>query len=131
MKLNKKVLFPALFGLLIIAILSGYYYLNQSHRNIKKEEAKYKVTAFELEDSFSTSGLQKQISDQVIQVSGRITELDEKTMTLDKLVEVSFIEKLPSGMETGMEVAIKGRCVGYDDLLKIVKVDQAILIALF
>ncbi len=128
MKMNKRHLFLGVFGLLIILILCGYLYLNQSHRNIKDEEVRYTLTSSELEESFGISGSEMRIVDQVIQTQGRITALDEKTITIDKKIDVSFMEKLPVGLKTGMKATIKGRCVGYDDLLGMVKVDQAILI---
>ncbi len=131
MKINKRHLLLSVFSLLIILILCGYFYLNQSHRNIKEEKVRYTLTSSELEESFGISGSEMKIADQVIQTEGRITALDEKSITIDNKVEVSFMEKLPGGLKTGMEVTIKGRCVGYDDLLGMVKVDQAILVKQF
>ncbi|WP_373518431.1 hypothetical protein [Pricia sp.] len=129
--MTKRHLFLGIFGLLIILIGCGYFYLNQSHRNIQKEEVKYTVTSSELAESFRRSGPKTDIADQVIQTKGRITALDEKSVTLDKKVEVLFLKKLPAGLKKGKEVTIKGRCVGYDDLLEVVKVDQALLIEQF
>lgn len=131
MKITKRHLFLGIFGLLIILIGCGYFYLNRSHRNIQSEEVKYTVTSSELEESFTKSGPKNDIADQVIQTKGRITALDEKSVTLDKKIEVRFLKKLPAGLEKGREVTIKGRCVGYDDLLEVVKVDQALLIEQF
>ncbi len=131
MKMTKRHLFLGIFGLLIILIGYGYFYLNQSHRNIQEEEVKYTVTSSELEESFRRFGPKTKMADQVIQTKGRITALDEKSLTLDKKVEVRFLKKLPAGLEIGREVSIKGRCVGYDDLLEVVRVDQAILIEQF
>lgn len=128
MKMTKRHLFLGIFGLLIILIGYGYFYLNQSHRNIQEEEVKYTVTSSELERSFRNPGAKMNIADQVIQTKGKITAFDEKSVTLDKKVEVRFLKKLPAGLEKGGVVTIKGRCVGYDDLLEVVKVDQAILI---
>ncbi len=131
MKINKKHLFLGIFGLLIVVILCGYFYLNQSHRNIQEEEVRYWLTSSELEERFRTSGPKTEIADQVVQTKGRITSLDEKSASLDKKVEVRFMQKLPDGLRIGMEVTVKGRCVGYDDLLGMVKVDQAKLIEEF
>ncbi len=131
MKITKKHLFLGVFGLLIILIGGGYFYLNPSHRNIQEEEVKYTVTSSELEESFRGTGPKRNIADQVIQTNGSITALDEKSVTLDKKVEVRFLKKLPAGLEIGREVSIKGRCVGYDDLLEVVKIDQAMLIEQF
>lgn len=129
--MNKRYLYLGILGLLVILICYGYFYLNPSHRNIGEEEVRYTVTTSELEESFRTSESETKIADQVIQTKGRITALDEKSLTIDNKVDVSFKEKLPADLKTGLEVAVKGRCVGYDDLLEMVKVDQAILIKQF
>ncbi|HET8736988.1 MAG TPA: hypothetical protein VFM69_10340 [Pricia sp.] len=131
MKTNKKYLFSGIFGLLILLILGGYLYLNPSHRNIADEEASFTLTASELQESFRRSGSETKMADQVIKTRGKITALDEKSASLDRKVEVSFTEKLPPGVEIGMEITVKGRCVGYDDLLQMVKVDQAMLMEPF
>lgn len=131
MKTNKKYLFSGIFGLLILLILGGYLYLNPSHRNIADEEASFTLTASELQESFRRSGSETKMADRVIKTRGKITALDEKSASLDRKVEVSFTEKLPPSVEIGMEITVKGRCVGYDDLLQMVKVDQAMLMEPF
>lgn len=128
MKINKRHLSIGFFALMVIMVICGYLYLNPSHRNIQEEEISYRGTASELEESFKKSDPKTKIADQVIQTEGRITDLGEKSLTLDGKVEINFIEKLPVSIEIGGEVIVKGRCVGYDDLLEMVKVDQAILV---
>jgi hypothetical protein len=131
MKTNKKYLLLGIFALVIILIIGGYLYLNPSHRNIADEEVGFMVTTSELEESFRRAGPETKMADQVIKTTGEITELDEKSVTLDGKVEVSFTNKLSAEVELGMEVTIKGRCVGYDDLLQMVKIDQATLMERF
>ena len=128
MKMNKRHLFLGILGLLSVLILCGYLYLNQSHRNIQEEKVRFRLTSSELEASFRISESETKIADQVIQTTGKVTSLDEKSANLDKKVEIRFMEKLPASLEIGMEVTVKGRCVGYDDLLGMVKIDQAMLI---
>ncbi len=131
MKLSKRYLFPGILSVIIIGTLCGYFYLNQSHRNIQEEEVSYTLTSSELEESFRNSEAHARIADQVIRTQGKITVVGEKSLTLDDKVEVRFISKLPDSLKKGNEVGIKGRCVGYDDLLQVVKVDQAKLIEPF
>lgn len=128
MKISKGYLLMAGLGLLLVLVLSGYLYLNQSHRNIQDEEARFTLTAFELEERFRTSTAQTELVDQVVQVKGRITALHERSMTIEQKVDVGFTKKLPTDISKGTEVIVKGRCVGYDDLLALVKIDQAMVI---
>ena len=37
-------------------------------------------------------------------------------------------QHLARTLRPGTKISIKGRCVGYDDLLEIVKIDQAVLL---
>ena len=127
MKLSKRYLLPGIFSVIIIGVLCGYFYLNQSHRNIQEEEVRYTLTSSALYEGFRNSESQSKIADQVIRTQGKITAVDEKSLTLDNKVEARFITKLPDSLKRGSEVSIKGRCVGYDDLLQVVKVDQATL----
>lgn len=128
---NKRQLYLGILGLLLVLGVGGYVYMNRPHRNIAKEEASFTLTADELEANFSTAEPAQKLADQVVNTQGKITALDGKSLTLDQKVEVSFVQKLPPGLEIGSKVTIKGRCVGYDDLLQMVKVDQAVLLKQF
>lgn len=128
---NRSRYLSGILGLLLVLAVGGYVYLNRPHRNIAQEEARFTLTADELEANFSTAGPAQKLADQVVNTKGKITALDEKSLTLDRKVAVSFVQNLPPGLEIGSEVTVKGRCVGYDDLLQVVKVDQAVLLKEF
>ena len=124
----RRHLFLGGLGLLVVLGAFGYMYLNPSHRNIQEEEVKLTLTAKALAKRFQIAAAQNELVDQVVQVEGRVTALDERSMTIDRKVEVDFTKKLPTDLALEAVVTIKGRCVGYDDLLALVKIDQANLV---
>ncbi|MEX0314872.1 MAG: hypothetical protein AB3N18_11885 [Allomuricauda sp.] len=101
----------------------GYKYLNPEQRNIATETARYELSANDLFSGFTTDG--DAYIDQVLLTSGEVTEVEKNSVTLDDKVLVNFITAPLSKVEKGSHISIKGRCIGYDDLLELVKIDQA------
>ncbi|HBC03364.1 MAG TPA: hypothetical protein DC015_03990 [Aequorivita sp.] len=64
---------------------------------------------------------------QTISVTGVITNLEDGAITLDESVYATFDENIPQ-LTTNEKIMIKGRCIGYDELFEIVKLDQCSLI---
>ena len=84
----------------------------------------------ELIDSFknnSKSAEQNYLNKTII-VSGIITEQSKATITLDDVIFCSFINEKSKTLNIKNKVFIKGRCIGYDDLLEQVKIDQCTII---
>ncbi len=129
---NKKGYIIGLFVLALI-ILAGFAYdmtFNSKHREISKEDAAFQIAADELQYFFANneaSSVQKYM-DEVLEVSGTITEIEENSVVLDKRVMVSFLPDPEYVFEDGKPIVIKGRCVGFDELLLQVKIDQASII---
>jgi len=64
--------------------------------------------------------------DQTIEVSGKISNIDPatKAIVLDEKMEGTFLSPMPEGFTVGKQVKMKGRFIGYDDLLEVFKMDQ-------
>jgi len=122
---NKRKLLIALF----LFISAGYFiydYMYQEHRDIKTEEASVDVPAIELVKLFKENE-PPEVLNSTVQVSGLITELDTNTLTIDNSVQCSFDSAI-KGLNTNEQITVKGRCIGYDDLFEIVKLDQSTII---
>ncbi|RNC88282.1 MAG: hypothetical protein ED556_03615 [Winogradskyella sp.] len=128
---KKRLIFIALF-LSIIAALAVYNYVfNAKHRDIAKEEAAVAMSAAEISNLFKTdeSTATTNYLDQVVQLTGRITSIEDGQIVLDDGAQISFINPIDvSKYSQGKTLEIKGRCVGYDELLELVKIDQSTLI---
>ncbi|MHA7057560.1 OB-fold protein [Aquimarina sp. M1] len=109
----------------------GYKYVYQSHRDIQGEEAKFIVDATELAREFSQDPevSSKKYLNMTIIVKGGLTEIENNSMMLDDAAYCSFDGNHNiSKSNLNSMYTIKGRCIGYDELLEIVKLDQAAII---
>jgi len=113
---------------IIVAIAGyfGYNYMYQDHRDISSEAAKVDVLASDLLQMFKESET-PEVLNSTVQVSGIVTETDANSITLDGNVQCSFDEAV-QGVQVNDKLTIKGRCIGYDELFEIVKLDQSTII---
>ncbi|MEO9513577.1 MAG: hypothetical protein ABJN84_09915 [Flavobacteriaceae bacterium] len=125
MKIKKWIIGLALLLGFIMLVVSSYNYIYQGPRNIAKEEIAHQLNASELGKAMDNIALD--YVDKVIQTNGKITAIEPSIIVIENKVQVSFQNKV-EGLVNGSTVTIKGRCVGYDDLLEVVKIDQAIII---
>lgn len=118
-----------LFAIITAGVVYNYVF-NSAHRNIATEDASMVLSANELHTHFlndEVSATAKYL-DKVLETTGEITSVENNDVTLSNKIQVSFnSEDLPKA-QNGASVTIKGRCVGYDELLEMVKIDQALII---
>ena len=124
MNKKKRIGLFAIAVLVVLAILL-YQYAYQDHRDIANEEAVMVISANELKELFQNDKGSEALNKTVI-VSGQITEKEDSTLTLDDAVHCKLSIKADS-LEVGTAVTAKGRCIGYDDLFELVKLDQTTL----
>ena len=124
--MKKRVLY---FLVLILAVLVfiGYKILYKSHRDISTESAAFSLSVKKLEQQFveNDSLANVKYADQTVEVYGKITNIDvvSNSITIDEKLEAALKEKI-SGLTIRQEITVKGRFVGYDDLLGELKMDQ-------
>tara|TARA_R110000751_G_scaffold306182_1_gene424048 strand:+ start:454 stop:870 length:417 start_codon:yes stop_codon:yes gene_type:complete len=111
--------------ILIVAIIS-YMYIYQDHRNIKNEVAQYKLTSNEIALQFSENykNIETKYLNTTIEVTGKVSENDSNSITLDDKVFCQFNKTIKRTVVYDSKIKIKGRVIGYDDLLQQVKLDQ-------
>lgn len=120
-----------LIGITVLVLISGlwgYYILNPEDRNVAKEPARYKVVALGLRDSMAAFSHINKYQDMVLEIEGTVTHVQEASVNLNRAVEVQLTRLPESAIQEGDKVVIKGRCIGYDELLNEVKIDQAVVI---
>jgi hypothetical protein len=119
-----------IFIILILLAVLGYNYIYQDHRDIKTEKVDYAVSSssISLEFSNNPSESESKYLNKTIVVSGNISEINENNLTLNEQVFCQFIEGINASIKLNSEIKIKGRLIGYDDLLELVKLDQCNII---
>lgn len=124
---KKKIIGLVLLLVVILLSISGYNYLYKGHRNIAEEEIAHELSTKKLNDALRINNASISYIDEVIQTDGKITAIEHNTIVIDNSVQVSFQNNV-QGLALENTITIKGRCVGYDDLLEVVKIDQAVII---
>jgi hypothetical protein len=124
--MKKKILL--VFIIIVVMGFLGYNFVYQDHRDIASSDATSSFTTSELTALLTDDDASNDVRalDQVIEVSGIATDVKTTSITLNGQV---FIELSNAhDTEINQPYTIKGRCLGYDDLLQEVKVDKAIFI---
>jgi tRNA_anti-like len=108
--------------LVVIGVLV-YKYIYKEHRDIENEQAEFILNSTDLSNEFAInpSASEKKYLNKTIEVHGTITELNDYDMTLDDKVFCQFNSKIHIDSD---KLSIKGRFIGYDELLEQIKIDQ-------
>jgi uncharacterized protein YxeA len=119
----------AVIVIIIIAII-GYNYVYQDHRNINAELPIFAITANAISNEFVTNSRnsEKKYLNKTVEITGTISESGVSELTLDHMVFCQLKQNLKSPIKKGSKIKIKGRIIGYDDLLEQVKMDQCSII---
>lgn len=125
----KKLLIIIL--ILLIGGFIGYKYIYQSHRDIQGEKAEFTVDATDLAGEFSENqdSATKKYLNKTIVVKGTLTEIEDNSMMLNDAAYCTFDSNHNiSKSNLNSKYTIKGRCIGYDELLEVIKLDQASIV---
>ncbi len=125
----KKKVFIA-FVLVALAMIAGYFYMYRGHRDIASEDSAFTLTTAALSKEFTSDPemANARYSDKVIEVTGQVTGTDQQahSVTLDGKMYATLDkgQKIPA---QDAKIVVKGRFLGYDDLLEEFRMDQAII----
>lgn len=124
--MKKQVKIVITLVLLLLGVYFAYNYMYQDHRDIKEEKAVVLISASELVSYFNENNSEK-VLNKTVQVSGIITEIDTKNITLDDKVQCSFDAEIKN-LNLNETITVKGRCIGFDELFDVAKIDQSSII---
>lgn len=114
--------------LLIVVIFGVYKYMYKSHRDIASEKVAFSKTVSEVFQAFITNDslANKTYLDKTISVKGKITNIDlaNKIITVDEKLSARFTDKIPDNAKLQDSITLKGRLIGFDDLLEEIQMDQ-------
>lgn len=128
MKKSTRILFMVAVTL-VLALGGGYTYLMKGGaRDIGSEPAAYTITATVLTADFKRdiANSNKLYLNQTIALTGTVSACEGQTITLNEHVICSL--QHTSSLKVGQEVKVKGRLIGFDDLMEEIRLDQCSLI---
>jgi hypothetical protein len=115
--------------ILVVALLIGFsvfnYVFHGGARDLATEEVAFTVTSKNISDEFAANvaGATKKYSDKAIAVSGIVTAVSDSIVTIDNTIICNF--KTPdTSIKNEQAITVKGRLVGFDDLMGELKLDQ-------
>ena len=127
--MNKKIII--VLAVLAAAGVGLYIYMYKGHRDIASENADYSLTVKTLQQQFidNPTKANKQYADKTVEIYGKITfiDLNEHSIIVDEKLSAVFKDSVIKNLAVENFVKIKGRFVGYDDLLEEFKMDQVAL----
>ena len=117
--MRKWIILLMLFAMVVIA----YNYVYKNHRDINDEKPEYVVISLDLINEFAVnpSDSEKKYLDKTIEIRGKITDSNDFDLTLDDNIFCQFNNKIKAPSK---RITIKGRFIGYDNLLEQIKLDQ-------
>ena len=122
----KRVIF-VLIVVLIVGVI-GYEYVYKDHRNIATEEVVFKFKSNDLiAELVADNDAVIKYLDKVISVSGVVTDANENNLTLSNDIFCIF-DSVVKSVSVEDTLIVKGRCLGFDELLMQVKLDQCQII---
>jgi len=112
--------------ILFIVGVVGYKYIYKDHRNIETEKTAFKVQTGEIVTEFSLNieNATNKYLNKTIEVSGIITAFKDNVIMLDHKIVCYMLDSTDHNLILNSKVIIKGRFIGYDELLEEFKIDQ-------
>lgn len=117
--------------LIVLLVISfGPYYIYQNilykdARDINSEKSQLTITAKNLEQEYTINPKDGDLKylNKTIEIEGIVSEVKDSSMTIDGTVFCKMNEKINTNF-INKPINIKGRCIGFDDLFGLVKLDQ-------
>jgi hypothetical protein len=125
--MNKKILIISVSVLLIVFVAAvGYnYVMHGGARNLSDEDTAFSIKSKVIIDEFSTQTdvSTKKYLDKAIAISGTITSVNGNEVILDNSI-ICNLKDADATLKVNQSVTLKGRLVGFDDLMEEIKLDQ-------
>ena len=114
---------------IFVSAVMGYNYVYKDHRNIEGEKAQYSITAQQIHSEFmdDLDVSQKKYLNKTIEISGTVSEMSQTEITLEDKVFCQFSQQITEeDIQLNSKITVKGRFIGFDDLLEQIKLEQCI-----
>lgn len=129
---KSKFIKGLLIGVLFLGLaIFSYNYIFKGHRNIEIENPLYSVNSFDFirEFKLNTEVSNEKYLDRTIRITGLLTSIDNSMLEIDGSINCYFESILNKNDHLlNTKIVVKGRCLGYDDLMEEIKFDQCVVI---
>ena len=125
--MNKKfkIIIFSIVAIIIVTFAGYYYVMHGGARNLSNEETAYTISSKNITDQFAANvdASNKKYLDKAIAINGIVTNVNGKEVILDNSI-ICNLKEVDATIQKNQKVTLKGRVVGYDDLMGEIKLDQ-------
>ena len=132
--INKKIYWSALRFILplsIIGLVFVYLTYNKPHKDFNKSRSEFTINSKDLILFYhnDTDNANARYLEKILLVTGVITDIGENIIIQDNGIVCTLdpSQIINKKINLGSEISIKGRCIGYDDLLDEIRVDHSFI----
>lgn len=125
MKITKKIILVAILAIGLSGASSYYYIMHGGERNLSTEETAFTVSSKSISNEFATNveNSNKKYLEKAIAIKGIVTKITGKEIIIDNTI-ICNLKELDATIKKDQTITLKGRVVGYDDLMGELKLDQ-------
>ena len=126
LKKNKVVFIASVMMVLVVGVVNVYKYISMSPKDVVEITPEYVGDATEF--NFLVTDNLSYWTGKVVQITGKVTELTEYGIVMNGTIFCQFEngDDLQSIVEN-QQINIKGKLVGFDEILMEIKLNQCIL----
>jgi flagellar basal body-associated protein FliL len=124
-----KIFLISLIVIAILGVVAYNYIMHGGARNIADEKTEICVDCKAISTEFTSNSdaANKKYLEKAIEVSGIVTAVNDTVVTLNNNVICTF-KTADATLKNNQKATIKGRVVGYDDLMGELKLDNCFVI---
>ncbi len=120
-----KIFSISIVVIALVAVLGLNFVLNKGARDVSTEDTAYNLNSKKIIEDYATNSeaSNKKYLDKAIAISGTVTSIKGKELILDHSI-ICNLKELDTTLKENQTITVKGRLVGFDDLLGEIKLDQ-------
>ena len=132
--MNKKIYWTALrfiVPLSIIGFVVVFLTYNKPHKDFDSSQPEFTVGAKDLIIFYqdNADNANNTYLDKILLITGTVTDIGASSIILNNGIVCTLdpSQVITEKIKSGSEISIKGRCIGYDDLLEEIRIDHSFI----
>lgn len=120
-----KIISLSVVAIVIVAILGLNYVLHGGARDLYGEETAFSISSKNIIEEYTANAADcdKKYLDKAIAISGNVTSVNGNEVILDNSI-ICNLKNFDPTLKENQSITLKGRLVGFDDLMGEIKLDQ-------
>lgn len=123
-----KIILVTIIILLVFLFFGYKYILTSGERNLDSEKPEFVITSKKISNEFLSNieNANKKYLEKAVVISGVVTSVKNHEVIIDNIVICNLVS-IDKTIKVDQNLSIKGRVVGFDDLMGELQMDKCIL----